>query len=513
MSQIKNSPLPAEDIRIKSIVIVGGGTAGWMAAATLANRLSESITRITLVESTQIGTIGVGEATVPYIKEFLLDLGINEVEFMRATNATYKLGIAFQGWKNASHSFMHPFAGYGSRIAKIPFHHYWHKMQKLGKAKSLDAYCLGSQIAVNNKFALPKPNTELEQASFNYAFHFDAGLFANFLSDYSQKADVKRLEANVTQVQQNTDTGFVQTLSLDNGETLEADLFIDCSGLKGLLIEETLQTGFEDWGQWLKCNRAVALPCETTQAPSAYTRSLACEAGWQWKIPLQNRIGNGHVYASDYISDEKALSQLEQQLEGVPLAETKVINFKTGMRKQVWNKNVFSLGLASGFMEPLESTSIYMIQSALNALVNHFPNNHFPPRLNNIVNNQLAERQYRLRDFLILHYSANQRIGEPFWDDCRTMVLPSSLQEKIEYYKEVGQPAVDELDFFGVNSWLAMFAGFGVESEYYHPRVDDFDTRIVEKELHNIALSIEKVVANLPSHAQFLANNITQVSN
>lgn len=499
------------DSRIRSIVILGGGTAGWMAAAALANRFKQGVTKITLVESAEIGIIGVGEATVPYIKEFLQDLNINEVDFMRTTNATYKLGIDFDGWYKPDEKFIHPFAGYGARIARIPFHHYWAKMRQQNKAQGLDAYCLAVQMARHNKFALPKANNDVELSSFNYAFHFDAGLFANYLSGIAQQLGVKRIQANVQHVNQCPDTGFIQSLGLDNGETIDGEFFIDCSGFKGLLIEQTLKTGYETWNQWLRCDRAVAMPCASKLAPASATRSLAMEAGWQWRIPLQHRVGNGYVYCSDFISDELAEEKLRENLEADALANPKFIHFTTGMRKQAWNKNVFCLGLASGFMEPLESTSIYLIQSSLTLLLNHFPNNQYNQQLVNTVNNNLRIRQEKLRDFLILHYYANQRHGQPFWDECRTMAIPDTLSARIEHFKQTCQPQIDDMDFFGTNSWLAMFSGFNIQPKYYHPVVDDFDAQLVEKELQAIAASIANTVRDLPDHRTFIQRNLTTV--
>lgn len=498
------------DSRIRSIVILGGGTAGWMAAATIANRFKQGVTKITLIESAEIGTIGVGEATVPYIKEFLQDLNINEVEFMRATNATYKLGIDFDGWHKPNEKFIHPFAGYGARIARIPFHHYWAKMRAQHKAQPLDSYCLAAQMARHNKFALPKANNDIELSSFNYAFHFDAGLFAQYLSGIAQKMGVNRIQATVQQVNQCLDTGFIQSLALDTGEKISGEFFIDCSGFKGVLIEETLKTGYETWNQWLRCDRAVAVPCTSTLTPASSTRSLAMDAGWQWRIPLQHRVGNGYVYCSDFISDTEAAKQLHNNLEGEALAAPKLIRFTTVMRKQVCNKNVFCLGLASGFMEPLESTSIYLIQSSLTLLLNHFPNNQYNQQLVDTVNTNLRIRQEKLRDFLILHYSANQRHGQAFWDECRTMVIPDTLSARIEHFKQTCQPQVDELDFFGTNSWLAMLGGFNIQPSYYHPVVDDFNEQLVEKELQAIAVNIANTVQGLPNHKEFILRNIAQ---
>lgn len=495
------------DTRIHSIVILGGGTAGWMSACALANRFKHSACKITLVESAELGTIGVGEATVPYIKEFLKDLGIDEQDFIKHTRATYKLGVDFDGWHKPGERFLHPFAGYGSRIARIPFHNFWTKLKQQGKAQVLDTYCLAAQMARHNKFALPKSNNDVELSSFSYAFHFDAGLFAKYLSKLAQQLNVTRIESRVTKVNQCTDTGFIQSLELSNGDTLSGELFIDCSGFKGLLIEETLQTGYENWHHWLPCDRALAIPCTNTGEPASYTRSLAMNVGWQWRIPLQHRTGNGYVYASSYISDDEALAQLQQNVEGEALAEPRIIPFVTGMRKQAWNKNVFSVGLASGFLEPLESTSIYLVQSSLNIFMNYFPNKQFDPMLVSTVNKILRARQERLRDFLIFHYSANQRHGQKFWDDCRHMALPESLRQRIDTFRHTCQVPLDELDFFRTNSWLAMFAGFDITADYYHPLVDDFDEHLVERELQAIAKSIEATTATLPSHGEFLRNN------
>jgi len=496
------------DNRIQSIVILGGGTAGWMAAAALAKRFNPQLTRITLIESADIGTIGVGEATVPFIKEFLSSLDIDERDFMQHTQATYKLAIEFDGWKKAGASFLHPFSGYGAAISKIPFHHFWIKMMAQQQAEPLDTYCLASQIARHHKFALPKPSNNSDTSAFNYAFHFDAGLFAKYLSKLAQALGVVRIEGRVEQVMQHPDSGFIEALQLTNGETISGDFFIDCSGFRGLLIEQTLKTGYETWAQWLPCDTAVALPSSNSDALAPYTRSLACGAGWQWRIPLQHRTGNGYVYASSYISDADALTELQRNLEGDALAEPHLIKFTTGMRKQTWNKNVFSLGLASGFMEPLESTSIYMIQSGINTLIDYFPGKHWHASVMDEVNNTLRIRQEKLRDFLILHYKLNGREGEAFWDDCRHMKIPDSLAAQIELYQQSAQVSLGNLDFFRTSSWLAMFAGLDFMPEHYHPFVDNFDTQEVARELRNIASSIRSAVMPLPSHREFITRNL-----
>lgn len=495
------------DTQIQSIVVVGGGTAGWMAATALAKKMGVRINNITLIESPDIGTIGVGEATVPFIKEFLKSLAIDEIDFIKNTRATYKLAIDFDGWRKSGERFLHPFAGYGARIDSIPFHHFWIKMMQQNNAVELDAYCLASQIARQHKFAMSKPNQESDLSAFNYAFHLDAGLFAQYLSRIAQSFGVKKVVATVNHVNKHPDTGFIESVVLNTNETIHGDFFIDCTGFKGLLIEQELHTGYENWQKWLPCDRAIAIPSSSINDPAPYTRSLACEAGWQWKIPLQHRTGNGHVYCSNYISDECALTQLQNNLEGVVLGEPKFIKFTTGMRKQSWNKNVFAIGLSSGFMEPLESTSIYMIQESINVLIDNFPNKNWPSELIDETNKILRVRQEGLRDFLILHYYLNQRFGEKFWDDCRAMSIPDSLAHKIKVFKHAAQVPLEHLDFFRTNSWLAMFGGFGVTPDYYHPLVDNFDENLVAQELRNIAEGITNAVQKLPSHKAFIDAN------
>lgn len=500
------------DSRIGNIVIVGGGTAGWMVAAALAHRFRQSITRIALIESADIGTIGVGEATVPYIKEFLKDLNISEVDFMQKTRATYKLGIDFDGWYQADKKFLHPFAGYGSRIARIPFHHYWSKLRQNHKALPLENYCLAAQMARANKFAIPKANSDVELSTFNYAFHFDAGLFAHYLRNYAEALGVNRHEATVQQVNQHPDTGFITSLQLDNGTLIKGDFFIDCTGFSGLLIEKTLKTGYESWRQFLPCDRAIAAPCNIAREPDSFTRALAMPAGWQWRIPLQHRVGNGYVYCSDYLNNQQAIDQLMENLESPPISDPKIIPFHTGMRKQAWNKNVFAIGLSSGFMEPLESTSIYLIQSAITLLLNHFPNKYFDAALARAVNSNLRLRQEKLRDFLILHYYFNDRKNQPFWDMCRHMTIPDSLSDRIEHFSATCQPQIDSLDFFTTNSWLAMFAGFNRFPRYYHPNVDDFSIAALEQEFSTLHQHILGTVATLPSHRYFIEQNIQKKS-
>lgn len=496
------------DKRIKTVVIVGGGTAGWMAAAALVHRFGPNRQiKITVVESNAIGTVGVGEATVPQMREFLKRLKIDEVDFVRQTNATFKLAIAFDGWAGAGTRFMHPFADHGAPILGAPFQHHWTKLHKLGLAQCLDDYCLASGLAQAGKFALPRPGEASGMLPFNYAFHFDATLVAAYLKRWALGAGVQRVEGTIVKVARDRESGDVAALALDDGRTVEGEFFIDCSGFRGLLIEETLETGFDDWSHWLPCDRAAAIPCRSSEAPMPYTRSLASRAGWQWRIPLQHRVGNGHVYCSAFISDEDALKALEAELQGPALAEPRLLRFTTGMRRRTWNHNVFALGLAAGFLEPLESTSIYLVQKGLSDLINNFPTRVDNPVLRDEVNRRSREHWQHIRDFIILHYALNGRVGEPFWDACRRMPLPDSLAEAITLFRHTGRVREMHAAFFRHGSWLSIFAGLGVVPDYYHPAVDDIDQAALEQELRNMASGVSEAVAGAPDHTGFIRSN------
>jgi len=496
------------DNRLKSIVIVGGGTAGWMAAAALIERFGPNRhTRITLVESAEIGTVGVGEATVPHMREFLKRLKLNEIDFVKRTSATFKLAIGFEGWAGEETRFFHPFSEHGVPLLGTAFHHYWVKLRQMGRAEEIDRYVLSSELARAGKFAVPKAGAGKGFLFFNYAFHFDATLVARYLKSWAMTAGVKHVEGKINDVRINGETGNVEAVLLDGGRMVAGDLFVDCSGFQGLLIEKSLGTGYDDWSNWLPCDRAVAMPCESRVAQASYTRSIASKAGWQWRIPLQHRVGNGYVYCSRFLSEDEAVGTLRTGVEGPALAEPRLLPFRTGIRRKIWNRNVFCLGLASGFLEPLESTSIYLVQKGLSYLLGSFPQAVPNVALQENVNRRNREHWDHIRDYLVLHYKLNKRVGEPFWDECRNMAIPASLQETIDLFRETGRFTISSTDFFRASSWLAMFAGFGILPRYYSPSVDDVPEADVVKELESMAAGIASAVAGAPTHAEFIAAN------
>ena len=386
---------------IKNIVIVGGGTAGWMAAAALTRILPHPDINIRLIESEQIGTVGVGEATIPHIKYFNELLGLRENEFVKKTNATFKLGIEFVDWDQRGKAYIHPFGEYGMDMEGVRFHHYWLRHKALGNQNSVDSYNLQIMAARAGKFQRPQNIQNSPLSKIAYAFHFDATLYARFMRGFAEARGVKRTEGKVVNINQNSETGFVESLNLEDGQTISGEFFIDCTGFLGLLIEKTLKSGFEDWSDVLPCNRAVTVGSEKIVDPIPYTRSTAKTAGWQWRIPLQSRTGNGYVYCSDYINDDEAAATLLAGLDAEPLGDPRILKFKTGVRKEPWKKNVLSLGLAAGFMEPLESTSIHLIQTAIARLMTHFPDKHFSQAGIDYYNQRTHLECQQIRDFLI----------------------------------------------------------------------------------------------------------------
>jgi tryptophan 7-halogenase len=488
---------------IQKLVIVGGGTAGWMAAAALSKILKQRIS-IELVESDEIGTVGVGEATIPMINIFNQAVGIDENEFIRATNGTFKLGIEFVNWGKLGDRYIHGFGRFGQDLGSVDFHQYWLRQYLQGKAPDLEAFSINRMACRANKFMRPDAslaNSPLSEIA--YAFHFDAGLYAKFLRGISERAGVKRTEGKIREVKQAVD-GSIAGLVLESGIEITGDLFLDCSGFQGLLIEKTLQTGYEDWTHWLPCDRAVAVPCENSPQLLPYTRATAHKSGWQWRIPLQHRMGNGHVYCSSHISDDEAASVLLSNLDGKALAEPRFLRFKTGRRKKIWNKNVVSVGLSSGFLEPLESTSIHLIQTTIAKLVSFFPDQGFAQADIDEFNNQMVFEFESVRDFIILHYHVNQRDDSRFWVDCRNMAVPENLKQRIALWQSRGRLKRFNLELFAEVGWLQVLHGQNLRPLGAHALVDVLPQQDLDAFLGNIQTVIKRCVDLMPEHSAFI---------
>ncbi len=492
------------DEKIKRIVIVGGGTAGWIAAAGLSSLYKSDDLSIRLVESEAIGTVGVGEATVPHIRHFNVKLGIDERDFMQKTSATFKLGIEFCDWNRKGQSYVHPFGAYGEPVGGVGFHHHWVRMRKRGDTRSIDDFSLPVKMSHMARFMMPSSDMRAVESTFSYAYQFDAGLYAAYLRAYAEARGVVRTEGRITGVNQNAETGFVEAVVLESGEVVEGDLFIDASGFRGLLIEQTLKSGYEAWGHWLPCDRAWAVPCEATAANTPYTRATARDAGWQWRIPLQHRVGNGYVFSSGLLSEDAARTTLMANLEGPAQAEPKMLSFTTGVRKQQWNKNVVAIGLASGFLEPLESTSIHLIQLAVTNLVEMLPDMRFCDDDRDEFNRVMHLEYERVRDFLILHYHATERDDTPFWDYCRTMTIPDSLAYKMALFRERGVIVNYKDGFFLEPSWLAVYIGQGVIPRDYDPLSERISDQALARYMADYAGKVSSAVQAMPSHAAFL---------
>ncbi len=492
---------------IRNLVIVGGGTAGWMTAAALSKVLRGKV-GITLVESDQIGTVGVGEATIPMIQRFNQVLQIDEDEFMRQTQATFKLGIEFVDWGRPGERYMHGFGRFGQDLWTVNFEQYWLRMRAAGKAHPLEAYSITRRAALAGKFMRPRPDmANSPLADITYAFHFDAHLYAQYLRRLAEAEGVKRVEGKVVDVQLHAASGDVEYLALADGRRLAGDLFIDCSGFVGLLTEKALETGYEDWSHWLPCDRAIAVPCAPAGPALPYTRATARPAGWQWRIPLQHRIGNGHVFSSRHMSEDEATALLLANLDGEPLAEPRTLKFTTGMRRQAWHRNVVAIGLAGGFMEPLESTSIHLVQTAIARLLTFFP-----AQVQSEVDTEEFNRQSRfefekIRDFLILHYHATTRDDSDFWRQCRQMDIPPSLRQKIDLFRSHGRIVRDGAELFAEVAWMQVFEGQGLVPSSYHPLADLLAEAEVQDYLENVRGVIDKCVTVMPTQADFIAAN------
>ena len=492
--------------RISSITVVGGGSAGWMAAAALATYLGKGAT-IRLIESEEIGIVGVGEASVPHMKLFNGQwLGIDEAEFVKRTQATAKLGIEFNDWSRIGDSYFHGFGAIGKSIGPLPFHQFWLKLFLAGKAGPIGDYSPQTVMGPRGRFApgdrSASPQSPL--ADIAYAYHFDAGLYARYLRELAERRGVRRIEGKIVRVNQRADNGYIESVTLESGESVGGELFIDCSGFRGLLIEQTLHTGYEDWSHWLPCDRAIAVPSESAATVTPYTRSTALAAGWQWRIPLQHRVGNGHVYASRYISDDEAAATLLANLDGKPLAEPRLLRFTTGVRKQCWNKNVVALGQASGFLEPLESTSIYLAQSGITRLLSLFPTRDANALLAERYNSESMFEYERVRDFLILHYHATERTDTPFWDYCRTMSIPDTLREAMELFRIDGRYFRNGEDFFALPSWVQVMLGQRIIPQGYHPIVDEMPEGRLVDNVEGMRAMLAQAVATMPTHDEWI---------
>lgn len=489
---------------IRNVVIVGGGTAGWMAAAAFARFLDNGFTRTTLIESNEIGTIGVGEATIPPIQTFNRLLGINENEFLAATKGTFKLGIEFVDWAAIGQSYFHPFGPLGEDLQGIQFHQLYLRERKRRALPAISAWSMSGVSASLGRYVRPGPNARPPLSRLLYAFHFDANLYAAFLRRFAERGGVQRVEGKVVDASLDGQTGVVRSVTLADGRTIEGDLFIDCSGFRGLLIEKALGTGYEDWTHWLPCDRAVAVPCSYPGRPDPFTRSTARASGWQWRIPLQHRMGNGLVYSSAHMSDQDAEDGLLANLEGPPLAAPRRLSFTTGRRKLAWNRNVVSLGLSSGFIEPLESTSIHFIQAGISGLLTLFPDRRLNPVERDEYNRQVKAMFEDVRDFIVLHYNATTRTDSEFWNYCRTMRLPESLERKLDLWMAKGRVFRDELELFATPSWVAVAFGQGLIPVEHEPITNALDEDKVAAAMEELRLAIRQTAERLPSHGEFI---------
>lgn len=487
---------------IKKIVIVGGGTSGWMTAAAFSKLMGETY-RIELIESDEIATIGVGEATIPGIKIFNEGLGIDEDEFLAQTQGTFKLGIEFVNWGRLGESYMHGFGKIGQDLGSISCHHYW--LQHQSSAPPLGEFSINTVAAYAGKYLRSvKEMAGSPLGDIANAFHFDAGLYAQYLRSKAEMRGVKRTEGKIVNTVLRESDGFIQAVILENGARIEGDFFIDCSGIRALLIGQALGVPYEDWSNWLPCNRAVAVPCESAKSLLPYTRATAHTAGWQWRIPLQHRIGNGHVYSSRFMSEDEATSILMRNLDGEALAEPRSISFTPGRRTKTWHKNCVAIGLASGFFEPIESTNIHLIQTAILRIIDLFPNSEFSSVDIEEYNRQTQFEYEKIRDFIVLHYKATQRDDSRFWNHCRQMDIPASLQHKMDLFQSNGRVYRESSELFGEMSWLQVMHGQGLRPKSHHPLVNLYSEPNIKSYLNDIHTVIQKCVAVMPTHEEYI---------
>jgi tryptophan 7-halogenase len=495
---------------IRNVVIVGGGTAGWMTAAALS-RLTLGGVSITLVESEEIGTVGVGEATIPPLLDYNLALGIDQIEFIRATQATFKLGIEFVNWARQGDRYIHPFGVYGRDSHGVKFHEIWLRDRQVEGAdvdpNDIGEFCVSVVAARNNRFTWPTSNPGAVLSSLRYAFHFDAGLYARFLRGYAEKRGVNRVEGRIERVEQDPESGFITAVRLGDDRVVSGEFFVDCSGFRSMLLGQALGVPYQSWQHWLPCDRAIALPCTSVEPLTPYTRATAGSAGWRWRIPLQHRIGNGHVFSSAHIDESHALDRLLQDLDGAPTAEPRTLRFTAGRRERMWEKNCVAIGLASGFIEPLESTSIHLIQSGIFKLMSLFPDCGFDQVEIDQYNRFLVEEYERIRDFIILHYFATERDDSEFWNHCRTMEIPDTLAQKIQLWTGKARLFRGANDLFTEDSWIAVLLGQRIFPQSYDPLVDALGVEESRHFLASIRDVVQKTAFAMPTHRQFIDRN------
>ena len=491
---------------LKRIVIVGGGSAGWMTAAALSSVLPANAVEITLVESEQIGTIGVGEATIPDIINFNAMLGIPEDEFLKATNGTFKLGIKFVNWARQGDAYIHPFGQLGVDMNGIDFHQYWLRYRQQYPDTPIECFSLSAHAAASGKFAMPDPNPRSVLSHMRYAYHFDATAYARYLRSYAEKRGVKRVEGRISNVGQHPETGFITAVALEDGTEVDGDFFFDCSGFRGLLINQTLDVPFRDWSHWLPCDTAQAIACERAGEILPYTISTAKSAGWQWRIPTQHRTGNGHIYSSNLMSDDEAIDSLLADLDGPAIGSPRKIRFQTGHRDKFWEKNCVAIGLSGGFLEPLESTSLFLIQEGISKFIALFPSAEMPPVVRDEYNRQLVQKFEQVRDFIILHYKATERDDSAFWNYTRTMDIPDSLTARLELFEEAGRVFRYEDELFGKPSWIAVLLGQNIIPKTIDPIISTIGADDITRSLQSMRSAMQGAVTRMQTHRAFLEN-------
>ena len=488
------------------IVIVGGGTAGWMCAAALVSVAPAAIRRVRLIESDEIGSVGVGEATLPQMKDFNDYIGINEADMMQKTQATFKLGIEFVDWGYKGSSYIHPFGTFGEKIGGIDFHQQWSRIRLFSEIEAIEKYSYAIEACRQHRFEFPVEEKSAINSTYAYAYHFDAGLYAQFLRKFAENKGLERIEGKITNVKQDVDSGFIKSVVMASGEEITGDYFIDCSGFRSLLLGKTLNTPFEDWSPWLPCDRAAAVPSDRLEFLAPYTRSTAKSAGWQWRIPLQHRTGNGYVFSSQFISEDEAVANLLKDLDASALTEPRVIHFQSGRYKYSWQKNCIALGLASGFLEPLESTSIYLIQVAIFNFLKLLPNRNPDTALIDEFNRLVDVEYERVRDFLILHYHLNSRDDKDLWRYCKNMPIPDSLALKMEMFRLRGHIDVYRYGLFAPPSWLSVYLGQGMMQDNVDPYVNNIPVDYVKGKFQELSAAIRQRVELMPTHAEFIAD-------